>query len=544
MGLDRRFVRGGVGALAILLAASGSAGAGVQEETTISPALALSLDPNLPQNGGFVLAPAPGELPVRPPPEGRRMAGLGQRLPARAAAHVLGPAHDARPERRQPRHAATTPPLVPDATDSDWRYTGSLVPPWTELDFHVGSARVAATVQIASMNITDAGYRNLAANLGINQAYLTVRLPDFAGGSAHLSIAAGGFSNRYGAAGRFDAGKYDTFLFGRTHVAGEALTLACDLGDWALLAEQGFGAKLEPVPFYKTPSPDPIAPPVDPARVWDPPSGPVPQESTLVAHGHLGVRYRDQLLLGVHAIDVFANDNERAGGYINLSYVRPPSVAPPRLLIVGAEAKWLSTPAGDGYLGVAHLDARNADYLGAAIDLLNSAEGWQLHDNFFGVPGAPERATGKIDTVVFQDVVSIGRLLRGASFTGDAPDLIAAGFGMYNRVSGAVDPALDHGKLKAGGELTYLPLPWLGLGGRFDWVAPNLDDASRSFSVASPRIVLRSAFLTHEQILIQYSRYFYGANAAHGPFPYGDQRYAQNLGADRNAAQVAGIIWF
>ena len=219
-------------------------------------------------------------------------------------------------------------------------------------------------------------------------------------------------------------------------------------------------------------------------------------------------------------------------------------MAAPRLLIVGRRRQVAVDPAGDGYLGYAHLDARNADYLGGALDVLHSAEGWQLHDNFFGVPGAIERATGKIDTVLFQDVVSVGRLLRGESVAGDAPDLLAAVFAMYSRVSGAVNPAFDRGKLKAGGELTYLPLPWLGLGGRFDFVAPDLADTSQSFSVASPRILLRTAFLTHEQILLQYSHYSYGANAAHGPFPYGDQRYAANLGADHNAAQVAAIIWF
>jgi len=50
--------------------------------------------------------------------------------------------------------------------------------------------------------------------------------------------------------------------------------------------------------------------------------------------------------------------------------------------------------------------------------------------------------------------------------------------------------------------------------------------------------------MTHEQILLQYSRYFYGANAAHGPFPCGNQMFAANLGADRDAAQIAAIIWF
>ena len=39
------------------------------------------------------------------------------------------------------------------------------------------------------------------------------------------------------------------------------------------------------------------------------------QESTFVAHGHIGAVFKRQLLIGLHYIDVFANDNERAGSY-------------------------------------------------------------------------------------------------------------------------------------------------------------------------------------------------------------------------------------
>ena len=70
----------------------------------------------------------------------------------------------------------------------------------------------------------------------------------------HLTATVGGFTNRYGAAGRYDAGKYETYIFGRTHVAGEALNLAYDVGnDWTFQVEQTFGAKLESIPFYGRP---------------------------------------------------------------------------------------------------------------------------------------------------------------------------------------------------------------------------------------------------------------------------------------------------
>jgi len=115
--------------------------------------------------------------------------------------------------------SGTPPPLVPDANYIDWRYTNSLVAPWTELNFHYGNDRAKATVQIASYNITDSGYRRLESNLGINQAYLVLAFPGVGGENGRLNLTVGGFTNRYGAAGRWDAGKYETYLFGRTHVA-------------------------------------------------------------------------------------------------------------------------------------------------------------------------------------------------------------------------------------------------------------------------------------------------------------------------------------
>jgi hypothetical protein len=107
-------------------------------------------------------------------------------------------------------------------------------------------------------------------------------------------------------------------------------------------------------------------------------------------------------------------------------------------------------------------------------------------------------------------------------------------------------------KLKMGGDLTYLPLRWLGLGGRFDLVQPDLADSGRSFSVGTARLLLRTAFLTREQVVLQVSRYWYGAAYAPGNplggagYPYDGRAVPPSaaLGADRNALQLAGIIWF
>ena len=83
------------------------------------------------------------------------------------------------------------------------------------------------------------------------------------------------------------------------------------------------------------------------------------------------------------------------------------------------------------------------------------------------------------------------------------------------------------------------------------WSIRTSSDSTSNFSVFSPRIILRSNFVTHEQILFQYSRYFYGSNAAVASFPYngGCAAYPYNVagqavGADKNAFTMAAIIWF
>jgi hypothetical protein len=517
----------------------------------------LSLDPSVPQQGAVLVSPV--EV-VAPPEENTssewKFDVTGYfRAPLRMS---WGPPTTPDPNAAPGVSAGTqlrTPPLVPDANYIDWRYTNSMVGPWTELNFHYGNSRVKSTVQIASYNLTDPGYRRLEANLGINQAFITINFPELFDDNSRFTLTVGGFTNRYGAAGRYDGGKYETYLFGRTHVAGETGTFEYDVADWTLFAEEGFGGKLEPIPF--------LAAPINPNQnlAFNPFPGPVAQESTFVAHGHLGASYKKMVLIGLHYIDTFANDNERAGGYQNMpvpfgtATSRSSALGKPHITIAGGDIKLLGGVLGDGYIGYAHLDAKNAEYLADAIEVLHSFGGWQLHDNYFGPPGSfttPGASTGKIDTILFQHVFSFGQLFRyPQAFWGDGPDLIASIFGMFNKVSGAPDLASNHSRFKAGAEVTYLPLAWLGLGGRFDTVEPNLDDSTENFSVFSPRVILRSAFVTHEQILIQYSRYFYGANGDTSQYPYngGPAKYPYNgagqpLGADKNAMTIAAIIWF
>ena len=103
--------------------------------------------------------------------------------------------------------------------------------------------------------------------------------------------------------------------------------------------------------------------------------------------------------------------------------------------------------------------------------MLHSFGGWQLHDNYFGKPGGTEPVTGKIDTVMFQYSFSWAQLFwHPQAFWGQGPDLITTVFGMYNKVdldARQNDPFRRIKKLKFGAEMTYLPLAWFGVGGRW-----------------------------------------------------------------------------
>ena len=49
-------------------------------------------------------------------------------------------------------------------------------------------------------------------------------------------------------------------------------------------------------------------------------------------------------------------------------------------------------------------------------------------------------------------------------------------------------------------------------------VAPNSKDLQESFDVISPKIILKSDWLSHEQVTLSYTRWLYG-NHTHAEFP-------------------------
>lgn len=475
----------------------------------------IGIAPGTPQTGSLLVAGPPEAAPTETPRDGNwRFDFKGfLRAPMRLG---IGSGADAAPEAGMGSklHA---PPYIPDGTFTDWRYTNNSSSPWVETRFLYGNGRVTGNVIIAAYNITDGGYRNLQAQLGINQAFITLDEADLFGPRGGLVWNVGVFQNAYGAAGRYDAGKYDTYLIGRTHVAGETLTAFYNFtDDLTLTLEHGIGAKLEIAPF--------VSGLPDPYPAFLPYPGPVQQGTQLVHHVHAMFSVGAQLRFGAHYMTTWTDDARLA------------TEKDGRITSVGLDAKLIDHRFGDAYLGYARMTSKTPLRLGDGLEMLHSIAGWNLRDNFFGQMST---GSGTVDTILFQYTLSLARLLRYPEpFSGQGPDIVLGLFGMYNHVS-STDPMFvgGHDKLKWGVDATYTMLSFLGAGVRFDRVQPDMADSTQAFSAFTPRIILRSTFVTHEQLILQYTHYFYGSAVSPG-YPNASLR------PDADAFMISAIMWW
>jgi hypothetical protein len=416
-----------------------------------------------------------------------------------------------------------SPPIIVDGSYTNWTYTGDNGGPWTELKLSWGNAKVFGNVSIASYNLTDAGYKDLVAQLGIDMAWVTINQPDFFGDRGGFLLNVGGFGAGYGSAGRYDAGAYGTYVFGRTHTTGYAISAFYDITDEITLqGEQGFGARLDVTPF------DPAAP----MAQWLPYPGPFEQFPTMLHHAHIGATYLDHFRVALHYLTGWTQAATRAG--------EPDG----RISSYGAEFKMIDTQFGHAFVGLGRINAKEAVRVAGVLEAIHSWEGWSLAENYFG---AASKGNGNITTLGWEWTFSLATFLRyPESFWGQGPDLVFRTFGMYNRVDGDGDPTFSGAtaKLKLGGSLTYTPLSWLGTSFRYDIVQPNMNDSRESFQVISPRLMFRTDFISHEEIVLMYNHYVLGSNVKPN-YPY-DERMMTNpaIRPDENVVSLIATMWW
>jgi hypothetical protein len=211
-----------------------------------------------------------------------------------------------------------------------------------------------------------------------------------------------------------------------------------------------------------------------------------------------------------------------------------------RINIFGLDLKLTGGIFGDGYVGFSHVETKDILRLAQSLEFLHSFSGWSVRDNFF--PGSPT-GTGTIDSVLFQYAYSLATLLRRPEpFWGQGPDIVLGVFGSVSWIGNdeIVDgKRLNPPKMKAkfGADATYTMLEWLGASLRYDVVQPNMDDNTRSFSVLSPKVILRTQFVTHEQVVLSYAKYFYGENVA-ASWPN------EANPPDEHAVSISGSMWW
>src|SRR3569623_1871167 len=295
-------------------------------------------------------------------------------------------------------------PRVPGANYVTWEYTNTVPGPWAQLNFSYGNSRAMMTIIVDSYSQPSAGYRNLQAQQGIDQAFLTLNFPEAFGDRGGIVLTAGSYQDSYGTAGKYDGGIYETYLFGRTPVAG--LTATASIGatpEIGITAEAGGGSKIEVVPFtnnqlfqvfkgqaganctgvgacttnqgfgYQNYLSDRDA-------EYLPYAGPVPQGSTYLAHAHLGASWRKMVTLGGHFLYTWTPDDDWSGvkpdpttgalpngafpgnsQQANVSDHVPRYFQPIQgsMMITGADLRLSLGAFGDGYVGFSYINAKN-----------------------------------------------------------------------------------------------------------------------------------------------------------------------------------------
>jgi len=401
-------------------------------------------------------------------------------------------------------------PIIPDNQYLSWQSTPHNKTDWAELYLSLGNSWAKGTVSIQGYDFYQGSYQNTASQLGISDGYVDLT-PDLGYENFRLNWRVGSFSNKYGSAGKYDAGEYDTYMFGRIHNSGEALHIDYDIDENnSLWFEHGIGVK----------KPDPSV--YNNARF------------TLLDHFHVGFKHTEAIQFTAHYMDSWTQEEEREGSMTSVT-----NIPDGKMWTAGIDGRFDLGAFGYFYAAYSHVGLKDALTVSRAIEVIHSSGGGEFGlgvvDNYLGPgcvgdvgmgattpPAAGNNAggtlgcslgTGGVDTLLGQYEFSLTNFSQqssgGQKFWGDGPDLYLKLYGMYNKVKSDYAPNDGIHKLKYGADLTWSVFPAMAVAVRFDRLQPNSRIPEQSFSILSPRIVFRSKWLTREAITLQYSRYIY-----------------------------------
>lgn len=371
---------------------------------------------------------------------------------------------------------------------------------WVGLLFQYGNRYVTANLSFDTHNPSRAaGYEIIGSQYFINDTFLSIRVPPL--GNLRAAWNVGFFSQPFGYLGQYGGGLYTPPLLGKVSGAGETLTVEYDLSDnVTLVLDDGFsgGNKTGKVPqgalnTGSTSFSDSNVPPA------------------FTHHAHVGIRKKGEttLQLTAHFLTNWSQTDQITPDAFDNPDTRQWDERYPkdgRIHVGGIEAKAISQTYGYLAFGGAVIDAKNAyrlrglsTYAGDGVSLTN--------DWFGGTTGG----TGRLILAGINYKVSLGSILRAPKpFWGDAPDLVVEA-AVQVASTKSDDPGFDgRFKNKAGLDVLYTFVPWLGLGLRMDRIAPNSKDPEETFYALAPRIQFRSNWTSHETVTLKYSKWFYG----------------------------------
>ncbi len=425
---------------------------------------------------------------------------------------------------------------VPGREFYSWQATPNAQGPWTEMFFGYGNGTVESKIAVQAFNLSDPSFNDIdeqGAQIGISQAFVSVT-PDVSDiiDNMRANIRVGAFWNQYGGAGKYDAGAYDAYIIGRTHIIGGTYRLDFDLDGDTLWVEHGVGTK-QPSPSVSTNT-----------------------KYTLVHHAHAGLNFDTSMLFGLHYMTAWTQEqdhqcvtNPDADALLGACpWQGNPLLEDPNdgsLDIYGADLRLNMDAWGEFFVGYSLVVANYASTVDGAIEVAHAGGGGFFSSGVTGIylnergnSAGTMQGNGHVHNVQAQYDFSLSTII-GPDVFGNAM-LDGSLFTMFNVVSSDDDPEADGvKKLKFGADLEFAPLSWFAVGFRADFLRPNSTIEEQNFSILSPRLVFKTEFGSHEEISIIYHRYIYAqrecrtsqdlycAQMANGPnFPDGFGAFA------------------
>jgi hypothetical protein len=409
------------------------------------------------------------------------------------------------------------PPVVPDYRDA-FTYTSVVPQPYAQLNFSYGNSIVTGNViLLARTATTAASFYNPPEQSGISDAFVNFRLPRFLVKDLYVNWNVGAMTNRYGVMGEYDEGRYGTPAIARVNGVGETFTAKLAIGDAVIALEDGFEGQFDRFPSDTLPA------------GWNGFANPN-AGSGFVHHAHAGVGYMGTATLGLHYLQAWTQDDRAVQ-----------STTPDgKLRVLGADLRLTAGNLGHAYFAASRADATAVGSMGRILELFNTNGGQGLIDNYLG---AQSGGYGHLTTLAGQYDVSLQSLLKYPNvFAGDSRDAVLSVFFMQTKVASR-DPATDGvSKLKFGGEAGLSLWSALAASLRVDRVMPNVQDSSQSFTIVSPRLIFRSRWNSHDQVVLQYSRFMYGSNVLvrSGAPP----AYDPTIRPDQDVVSLSASMWW